>query len=48
MISKLKVSPHNSPHKDPHQYNGETIDNQSISDKPVNTKKLFIECSLTS
>jgi len=40
MINKLKVSPHNSPHKDSYQYNGEIFDNQSVINKSVHTKKL--------
>ena len=36
-------SPHISPHKNPNQYNGEVIDNQLVTSKNTNTKKLFIE-----
>jgi len=43
MINKLKVSPHNSPHKDSYQYNGEIFDNQSVINKSVHTKKLLCE-----
>jgi len=46
MYNKTDISPHDSPHKDPHQYNGEVIDNQQDSIIKSNGKKIYLECSL--
>ena len=46
MDNKTAISPHVSPHKDPNQYNGEVVDNQSDSTIKPNGKKVYLECSL--
>ena len=48
MDNKTAISPHVSPHKDPNQYDGEAIDNQTVNPIKPNGKKLYLECSLMS
>ena len=43
MYNKTDISPHDSPHKDPHQYNGEVIDNQQDRIIKSNGKKIYVE-----
>jgi hypothetical protein len=40
---KNENSSHNSPHRNPNEYNGETIDNQLVKSKKSSNKKVLIE-----
>jgi len=42
VLEKRELTPKLTP-KNPNEYNGEVIDNQSVKSKNTNTKKLFIE-----